>query len=137
MQAKEYLKRIENIDAEIEINTSKLHRPWSKATKTTAEIRDDPTFSGNISDKVSINGSEIADINREIERLEAEKKSIVDLIYLLDSGVQKKILYKHYVEHKKLTVIYKEIGYSYQRTVELHGIALKNFENIVNSYEII
>ena len=134
MTAKEFLMRIENIDAEIEIKASELRRPWSRATKTTTELSEDPIFSGNTSDKVGENGSEIADISREIDRLEAEKRSIVEMICLLNSGVQKKILYKHYVERKKLTVICEEIGYSYQRTVELHLIALKNLEEILTSY---
>lgn len=134
MTAKELLLRVKDIDAEIEIKASELERPWSRATKTTTQLSDDPIFSGNVSDKVGENGAEIADISREIEYLEAEKRSIVEAICLLNSGVQKKILYKHYVERKKLPVVSEEIGYSYQRTKELHLIALENFEKILTSY---
>ena len=43
MTAKEFLLRVKDIDAEIEIKASELERPWSRATKTTTQLSDDPT----------------------------------------------------------------------------------------------
>lgn len=135
MTAKEYLQQIKSIDAEIYLKESDRRRPWDKATKTTAKLSDDPVFSNNTSDKVGENSAELADIDTAIKHLESKRKKIIEVILLLNNPVQVKIIYKHYAEGKKLTVISKEIGYSYQRTVELHLIALKNLEEILSSYQ--
>ena len=47
------------------------------------------------------------------------------------------ILYKHYVEFKRLEIVAVEMNFTYQYIVELHGTALKEFqlthENLLNS----
>jgi len=135
LKAKEYLQQIRSIDAEIYLKESERRRIWNEATKTTANLSDDAVFSNNTSDKVGKNSVELADIDTAIKHLESKRKKIIDVIMQLDCLIQVKIIYKHYAEGKKLTVISKEIGYSYQRTVELHLIALKNLEKILSSYQ--
>lgn len=66
-------------------------------------------------------------INREIDKLIRLKSEIVEEIYNLKDERFVQILYKRYIEYKEFILIAGEIGYTYQYTILLHGLALKSF----------
>lgn len=67
-----------------------------------------------------------------------DKHKIINQIQSLKNSKYIEILYKHYVEFKRLEVVAVEMNFTYQYVVELHGYALKDFqttyENLLNSY---
>lgn len=77
------------------------------------------------------------EINAEIDRFVDEKHEIINQIQALQNPKHIDILYKHYVEFKRLEIVAVEMNFTYQYIVELHGTALKEFqlthENLLNS----
>lgn len=77
------------------------------------------------------------EINAEIDRFVDEKHEIINQIQALQNQKHIDILYKHYVEFKRLEIVAVEMNFTYQYIVELHGTALKEFqlthENLLNS----
>lgn len=77
------------------------------------------------------------EINAEIDRFVDEKHEIINQIQALQNPKHIDILYKHYVEFKRLKIVAVEMNFTYQYIVELHGTALKEFqlthENLLNS----
>lgn len=77
------------------------------------------------------------EINAEIDRFVDEKHEIINQIQALQNPKHIDILYKHYVEFKRLEIVTVEMNFTYQYIVELHGTALKEFqlthENLLNS----
>lgn len=77
------------------------------------------------------------EINAEIDRFVDEKHEIINQIQALQNPKHIDILYKHYVEFKRLEIVAVEMNFTYQYIVELHGTALKEFqlthENLSNS----
>lgn len=77
------------------------------------------------------------EINAEIDRFVGEKHEIINQIQALQNPKHIDILYKHYVEFKRLEIVAVEMNFTYQYIVELHGTALKEFqlthENLLNS----
>ena len=77
------------------------------------------------------------EINAEIDHFVDEKHEIINQIQALQNPKHIDILYKHYVEFKRLEIVAVEMNFTYQYIVELHGTALKEFqlthENLLNS----
>ncbi len=68
------------------------------------------------------------EIKQEISEFTAKRHTIINQIQSLDGAKYINVLYKRYVEYKKLDEIAEEMGYTYQHTRRLHAKALKNFE---------
>ena len=68
------------------------------------------------------------EINAEIDRFVDEKHEIINQIQALQNPKHIDILYKHYVEFKRLEIVAVEMNFTYQYIVELHGTALKEFQ---------
>ena len=104
-----------------------------RAEKITAIISDNPAHSNKISDKVGDNATKMADLNKEYQDrwLEAERErlNIVEKINKV-AEPYRTILMERYVHDKSFEQISCEISYSYDRTIHLHGEALKEFENL-------
>jgi DNA-directed RNA polymerase specialized sigma subunit len=67
------------------------------------------------------------EINREIDEFAEEKHRIINEIHQLDNLEYVRILFKVYVEFKKLEEVCVDMGYSYRHITRLHGYALKSF----------
>ena len=104
-----------------------------RAEKITAIISDNPAHSNKISDKVGDNASKMADLNREYQDrwLEAERERLT-IVTKINAIVEpyRTILMERYVHDKSFEQIACEIGYSYDRTIHLHGEALQEFEKV-------
>lgn len=144
MKAKEYLQQLQRLDTVInqkikEVDDLRLKSrsvgsiDYSKERVQTSPSGDAPFVKliGRIIDLE-------AEINAEIDAFADEKYRIINQIQGLKNSKYIEILYKHYVEFKRLEVVAVEMNFTYQYVVELHGYALKDFqttyENLLNSY---
>ena len=69
-----------------------------------------------------------AEINAEIDRYVDEKHRIINEIQGLKNADYISLLYKRYVEFKKFEIIAVEMNYTYRYVLNMHGYALKDFE---------
>lgn len=144
MKAKEYLQQLQRLDTMInqkikEVDDLRLKSrsvgsiDYSKERVQTSPSGDAPFVKliGRIIDLE-------VEINAEIDAFVDEKHRIINQIQALKNSKYIEILYKHYVEFKRLEVVAVEMNFTYQYVVELHGYALKDFqttyENLLNSY---
>lgn len=143
MKAKEYLQQLQRLDTMI-----------NQKIKELGDLRLMPQSVGGIDySKERVQSSPSGDapfvkpvlrmieleqeINAEIDRFVDEKHEIINQIQALQNQKHIDILYKHYVEFKRLEIVAVEMNFTYQYIVELHGTALKEFqlthENLLNS----
>lgn len=134
MKAKEYLQQLQRLDAVI-----------NQKIKELEGLRSTLSSVGSIDyakDRVQTNPSPDApfvrtleritdlegEIDREIDSFVDKKHQIINEIQGLSNAVHIQILFKRYVEFKRLEVISVEMNYTYAYTRELHGYALQDFE---------
>lgn len=138
MTAKEYLQQIEILDELIEAKQVELFQLRRLATSVTVPTDREAVQTSGTSDKVGEMVVKIVDletkINEMIDDFIDQKSSCINIIDQLQSPLQHKILHKHYVQYKPLTVIASEIGYSYQYVLEIHQKALQETEKILSKY---
>ena len=68
----------------------------------------------------------------EIDYFVDLKHKVINQIQSLDNRSYAEILYKRYIEFKRLELIAVELGYSYNRIRHLHGEALKYFDKLAH-----
>lgn len=135
MTAKEYLNRIDTIDMVIKqkIKEKKDMRERLSLTGVSGIDYSKELTNGTtkgeapfvrITDKV-MEHEEI--IDNEINRLVRERHNIINMINGLKNRKYSEVLYGCYVEHRELSVVALEMGYSYQYVLELHSQALRKF----------
>ena len=135
MTAKEYLKKIRLLDIKINQKVKELDelRTMSQAVRGidySKECVQTSLSSGANFEKSVIRISELERLlDREIDYFVDLKHKIINQIQSLDNRNYAEILYKRYIEFKKLELIAVEMGYSYNRIKHLHGYALKEFES--------
>lgn len=143
MKAKEYLQQLQRLDTVINQKIKEVHDlrlqtqgigglDYSKERVQSSPSGDAP-FVKPICRIIDLE----AEINAEIDRFVDEKHKIINQIQALQNPKHIDILYKHYVEFKRLEIVAVEMNFTYQYIVELHGTALKEFqlthENLLNS----
>ena len=78
-----------------------------------------------LSDRLEKIDTLIAEVSVEIDdRIAAIEK--------LSDGIDRSILYKRYAEYKSFEQISVELGYAYNYTCTLHGIALRKLSKLLN-----
>ncbi len=131
MKVKEYLEQIRWLDIKINDKISERDSLWSMATKVTPTLSHDKGSGNNVSDKVGNIVAKIVEldeeINKQIDDFIDLKTKIVKQIEKLENDKFSRILYKKYVEYKDLSVIACELHYDYKYILNLHGYALKAF----------
>lgn len=143
MTAKEYLSQLQRLNTVIDqkikelgdlriMSTSVGSVDYSKERVQTSPSQDAP-FVRTINRMIDLE----EEINREIDAFVDEKHLIINQIQGLQNSKYIEILYKHYVEFKRLEIVAVEMNFTYQYIVELHGYALKEFqktyENLLNT----
>ena len=143
MKAKEYLQQLQRLDTMINQKIKELgdlrlmsHSvggiDYSKERVQSSPSGDAP-FVKPVLRMIELE----QEINAEIDRFVDEKHEIINQIQALQNPKHIDILYKHYVEFKRLEIVAVEMNFTYQYIVELHGTALKEFqlthENLLNS----
>ena len=137
MKAKKYLMQLRKLDVIIRQKEEEIQQLRSNITSIS---------SIDVSDEHVQGGKIVADahyVNKLIKISELENQAqeerndylqkyhdIINQIQDLNNSKYIEILYKHYVEFKRLEVISVEMNYSYQYIVELHGSALREFSEI-------
>lgn len=144
MKAKDYLKQLQRLDTVIKQKKDELRDlheesqcvsgiDYSKEKVQSSHTAEAPFVP--ITEKII--ELEKA-IGAEIKRFVEEKHIIINQIQGLKNPKHIDMLYKHYVEFKRLEVVAVEMNYTYQYARELHGSALQEFEKtykiLLNSY---
>lgn len=134
MKAKEYLQQLQRLDAVINQKIKELEGlRLTLSSVGSIDYAKDRVQTGSSSDAPFVRTIEkIADleaeIDREIDSFVDKKHQIINEIQGLSNAIHIQILFKRYVEFKRLEVISVEMNYTYAYTRELHGYALQDFE---------
>ena len=134
MKAKEYLQQLKRFDTVIHQKMNEIQdlrlKSQSIGSIDCSKEAVQTSSSGDASFAKLIN--RIIDleteIETEIEKYACEKHKIINQIQTLEQTKHIDILYKRYVEFKRLQMIAVEMNFTYQYVVELHGYALKEFQ---------
>lgn len=135
MKVKQYLQQLRKLD--IVINQKIEERETLRASLTSIASPDlsnervqggDPPGDARFVKAIA----RVIDLEKEIdETIDSfvdKKHLIIDQIQGLSNAAYIDLLYKRYVEYKRLEVISVEMNYTYQYTKEMHGYALQDFE---------
>lgn len=143
MKAKEYLQQLQRLDTMINQKIKELGdlRLMSQSVGgidySEERVQSSPSGDAPFVKPVLRMIELEQEINAEIDRFVDEKHEIINQIQALQNPKHIDILYKHYVEFKRLEIVAVEMNFTYQYIVELHGTALKEFqlthENLLNS----
>lgn len=144
VKAKEYLQQLKRLDVIIKQKSKEVNdlRLKSKSTSSIDYSKEKvQTSSSGEASFVKLIGRIVdleAEISQEINTFIDEKHKIINQIQALNNSKYIEVLYKHYVEFKRLEVVAVEMDFTYQYTRELHGYALQDFErtykNLLKTY---
>lgn len=73
-----------------------------------------------------------SEIKDDMIKFAFEKDKLIREIHALKNAEHIKLLFKRYVEFKRLEEIAVEMNFTYQYARELHGYALQDFENFLH-----
>lgn len=128
---KDYLSQIKDLDNLITTNLESISTLKARLYSTSVELKADKTSGGSSFDFTEIiakiDGIE-REVDREVDRLIALRKSIEDEIKTLDSNIQVLVLINFYVIGKSLIDISTEYNYGPSYIKHVHGWALEAFK---------
>lgn len=135
MKAKEYLLQIETLQTKIEQKRQRAKEYRELALTSggfdySKERVQTSNLSGQIENPVIRYIALEQEISEDVLNLQQIKDKITGEIHNINNPDFIKLLYKRYVESINLSVIAKEMQYSYDRIRHMHGEALKEFEKI-------
>lgn len=140
-EAKAYLNQIRLIDDRINDGIEDLERLKAMATKVTASLDGEAVSGTRNPDKITDVVAKIIklkeDLNALVDKYVDIKREASDLLTRVVDPVQYKILHSRYMLYKTWEQIADEIGYTYQWTCHLHGLALLEFKRILQENEVI
>ncbi|MCD8127732.1 MAG: hypothetical protein LUD82_09940 [Clostridiales bacterium] len=134
MTAKEYLGQLRHLDARIRQKQRELADLRQSAADigsmdySKVRVQASPAGNASYTDVVHHIAALEDEINAEIDRYIDAKHAIIAEIQTLKNPVYVEILYKRYVEYKRLEEIAVELHYSYDHVRRAHGWALQEFE---------
>ena len=141
MTAKTYLKRIRLLDERIDDGCEELAQLDALLKKVTAAMGGEVVSSSKDRDKMTDILHKIDNLrkklNRNVDKYVDIKNEAADLLPMVENPVYQTILHSRYVLYKTFENIADEIGYTYQWTVHLHGLALLEFEKILEKRQIV
>ncbi len=136
MTVKEYLEQLELIDVIIkqkieEQNSLRIKEASLRSVSGTDEkTESQQECFAELRRKICAAGELIA---REMKEYLDKERKIINEIQQLKKPKYVQLLYKKYVQFKKLEDIAAEMNYTYQYTRELHGQALKEFQKYITT----
>lgn len=135
MKAKEYLRQISECRSRVrqldnQLNGIKITMDEIKSVDLEM-VRPPGYETSAIINRIEKLNEIAEDIIKEKVNLETTKDRIRKEIQSLPNTKRANLLYKRYVEDKKLETIADEMGYSYIDIRREHGLALRDFEVIV------
>lgn len=137
MTSKEELRQIRHLDHEINFMLEQLEEIKTSLTRISPVLSDMPkgNSSGN-HDKIGDGIAKILElqemINTRVDYLYQYKKSIIQVTNEIEKSVYRRILELRYLNEKynSFEDISVAIGYSYFRTVRMHGEALDEYRKV-------
>ena len=134
MDTREYLNQIQRFDKIIHNKHEELTQLESLATGLSSFSYGERVQTSGKQDKVGDLVAKIVDLQIEITDLTNEyvdkRTEVIHTIDSVTNPVLYDILFKKYVKGESLDVIADGIGYSYQRTKELHLSAIATVKEI-------
>lgn len=132
MKAKDYLKQLELLDTKINQKMQQVSelRQMAQASGAIDYSKDrvQSSPSDSLSNAVIRYVTLEEEIDKQIDHFVDMKNLIINQIQGLQNVDHVKLLFKRYVEFKRLEVIAVEMNYTYQYIRELHGYALAEFQ---------
>lgn len=117
--------------------TENIRSLEERATNTASRIKAVNVQSGSVHDTIGDVAVDVADaehmLGDTMRDIASEMKSILRVIESVPDEMQKTILTKRYIGGKSWDVICSEIGYEKTRVHEIHGWALINVSNALES----
>ena len=140
MQAKEFLKKIIQIDMMINCKVEQIATLRASLTSTTCATDNERVQTSLKGDKLTDTIAKIIEleelINDDIDELTEYKLQAREMIEKLDSNAEKIILYKRYFESKSFEQIAVECNYSWRHVHRIHGKALVNLERVMECHRM-
>lgn len=137
MTAKTYLNQIRLAEIKITDGLEEMAQLKALATKVTSAMDGEVVSGSKNPDKMTDAVHKIIKlqekINRFVDKYVDIKTEALELLSQVADPVHYKILHSRYVLYKTWEQIADEIGYTYQWTCHLHGIALLEFEKILQN----
>lgn len=130
MTAKEYLQEIRRMDMKIDQMKKEL-KDIIRSRTDIAAVQTDKMPGPGVSGSFTKMSDKIIDMQQEVEK-EIEKlchikhKRISQMQHLKPEYTA--VLFKRYVEYKTFERIAVDMNYSYRYIINIHGIALREFE---------
>ena len=134
MTAKEYLQQLHKLDIIIQqklqerSDLQKMSVSIGSFDYTRERVQTSPsndaTFVKTVDKIVAIE----TEIDNMINHFVDQKHKMINQIQGLQNDKYMDVLYKYYVENKRLEQIAVEMNYTYQYVRELHGLSLQEFE---------
>ena len=133
MNAKEYLQQLKKLDIQIAQRRDQLEELRLMILSAADPSREHVTGGKKPADAAVVDYiSRLEDREKEISEMIAAyldlKAKIIDEIQSLPNPLHVQILYKRYVEYKKMERIAREMHYGYKYISDLHRNALQNFQ---------
>lgn len=133
LSARIYLSQLEMIDIQINQDIERLEEMKADAMSTgSVDYSRDRVQTSPVGDRLCSDVSRYVafdeEINAEIDRFVDAKEQIIKEIRGLRDVNYVQVLYKVYVQFKKVKVVAQEMNKSYSYTIDLHGKALTAFE---------
>ena len=137
MEAKAYLRQLKRLDVCIKQKQQECDELRAAACsigatdyskdKVLSSVDNEASFTKTIHRLEAL----MDEVNNQIDTYVDLKHKIINQIQQLQNPKFIEILFKHYVEDKRLEQVAVEMNYTYQYVVELHGYALVAFNNIL------
>lgn len=134
MKAKEYMKRVQDIDAKIANKLAEKARWLEIATSITPKLTGMPTQTGGNGQKMEDAADRRMDIDIQIKRLERQKAEIISTIETLET-LHYDVLHKLYVQGKTFQEIADAYKRSYSWATTVHGRALQSLQRVLDERE--
>ncbi len=134
MNAREYLEQLQKMDIAINQNIAWLYelknirKELKGVNYTSQKVKTSKSNRADFEKTLLIIMDMEQNINDSIDKFVDQKNEIIKQIQSLDNHKYVQVLYKKYVEYKRLEEIAIEMYYSYQYIKEIHKKALQEFK---------
>ncbi len=134
MTAKEYLKQVESIDRQIQLDNERLTEIRSALYGRGVRYENNgskPVLQNNGFEKAMQRLLESEEcLNAEICKLIAKRVEIEKAVAAVPDSVQREVLTRKYLMSQEWEDISRKMNYSIQHIYRLHAIALRNFQKM-------
>ena len=138
MQAKEFLKKLIQIDMMIDCKLEQIAELRGRLTSIGCSTDSERVQTSLKGDKMTDTIAKIMEledlVNDDIDKLTEYKLQAREMIEGLENNVEKIVLYKRYFECKPFEQIAVECNYSWRQIHRIHGNALMNLEDVIECH---